>query len=123
MSEVREALVLCGLAELRATGCREFRIGAGDWPLRGFVVQLEQGVRAYVNRCPHLRYPLNYLPHDFLSCDRRYLECKMHGALFEKDSGVCIAGPCLGRRLSPVPSRIEQDLVVVEAQAIAHLLP
>jgi len=116
------AHLLCRLAELRETGCREFRIGEGDWPLRGFVVQLESGVRAYVNRCPHLSYPLNYLPHDFLSYDRRYLQCKMHGALFEKDSGMCVAGPCLGRRLTPVPARVANDDVVVDAQAIAQLL-
>lgn len=122
MNATREHLVLCWLGELRATGCREFRIGEGDWPLRGFVVQLERGVQAYLNRCPHLNYPLNYLPHDFLSHDPRFLECKMHGALFEKDSGLCIAGPCLGRRLTALPARIDQDAVIVDAQAIAHLL-
>jgi nitrite reductase/ring-hydroxylating ferredoxin subunit len=110
------------VGELRATGCREFQIGEGDWPLRGFVVQCQQGVRAYVNRCPHLSYPLNYLPDDFLSYDRRHLQCKMHGALFEKDSGLCIAGPCLGRRLVALPSRLDDDAVVVDPQAIAHLL-
>ncbi len=114
-------VVVCRLAELRGTGCREFRIGEGDWPLRGFVVQCEQGVRAYVNRCPHLSYPLNYLPDEFLSYDRRYLQCTMHGALFEKDSGLCIAGPCLGRRLIALPSRIDADAVVVDAQAIANV--
>jgi nitrite reductase/ring-hydroxylating ferredoxin subunit len=113
--------LLCRLAELRETGCREFRIGAGDWPLRGFVVQLEQGVRAYLNRCPHLGYALNYLPHDFLGYDRRYLLCRMHGALFEKDSGLCIAGPCLGRSLTALPSRIADDAVVIDARAIADL--
>ena len=121
MSEAHEVLLLCRLADLRATGCREFRIGDGDWPLRGFVVQGEQGVRAYLNRCPHLSYPLNYLPDDFLSYDRRYLPCKMHGALFEKDSGLCIAGPCLGRRLVALPLRVDDDAVVVDAQAIVHL--
>jgi nitrite reductase/ring-hydroxylating ferredoxin subunit len=114
-------IVLCRLTELRATGCREFRIGDGDWPLRGFVVQSEQGVRAYLNRCPHLSYPLNCLPDDFLSYDRHYLQCKMHGALFEKDSGLCIAGPCLGRRLVALPLRVDDDAVVVDAQAIVHL--
>ena len=89
--------------------------------MRGFVVQSDQGVRAYLNRCPHLSYPLNYLPDDFLSYDRRFLQCKMHGALFEKDSGLCIAGPCLGRRLVALPLRVDDNAVVVDAQAIVHL--
>lgn len=123
ISAVNGALVvLCRLAELRPTGCREFRIGEGDWPLRGFVVQCQRGVRAYLNRCPHLSYPLNYLADDFLSYDQRYLQCKMHGALFEKDTGLCVAGPCLGRSLIAVPSRVDDDAVVAEPQAIMRLL-
>jgi nitrite reductase/ring-hydroxylating ferredoxin subunit len=122
MSETPKELVLCRVSELRRTGCCEFRAGEGDWPLRGFVVQGEQGVRAYINRCPHLGSPLNYLSDDFLSYDRRYLQCKMHGALFEKDSGLCIAGPCLGRSLLAVPLRLDDDAVVADRQAIAQLL-
>lgn len=107
------ARLLCRLGELAATGCREFRLGAGEWPLRGFVLQTAQGVRAYVNRCPHLDYPLNYLPDEFLTYDRTLVQCTMHGAVFEKDSGLCVGGPCLGRRLHALPIRIEHDCVLL----------
>jgi nitrite reductase/ring-hydroxylating ferredoxin subunit len=122
MSEFSRTHVVCRLDELRQTGCREFRIGEGYWPLRGFVVRVAQTVRAYVNRCPHLGYPLNYLPDDFLSYDRNYLQCKMHGALFEQHSGLCVAGPCLGRSLRALPARVEGERVVIDAGAIADLL-
>ena len=105
--------LLCRLEELPAGGCREFRLGEGDWPLRGFVVSVADGVRAYVNRCAHLTYPLNYLPDEFLTYDRSLIQCSMHGALFEKDTGLCIAGPCLGRRLHQLPVYVQQGCVLL----------
>jgi len=101
------AKLLCRLDELPPGGCREFRLGEGDWPLRGFVVRVPGGVRAYVNRCPHLLYPLNYLPDEFLTYDRLLIHCTMHGARFEKDTGLCVSGPCLGRSLAAVPVRVD----------------
>ena len=109
-------VVLCRLAELRHTGCREFRIGEGDWPLRGFVVQCEQGVRAYVNRCPHLSYPLNYLPNQFLSADGSMIQCHAHGAIFEKSTGYCVAGPCAGHSLVNLPVIVESGYVLLAAE-------
>jgi len=105
------ARLLCRLDEIAPGGCREFRLGAGQWPLRGFVVKVTGGVRAYVNRCAHLRYPLNYLPDEFLTYDRALIECSMHGAVFEKDTGLCVGGPCLGRSLVGLPVRIEAGCV------------
>jgi nitrite reductase/ring-hydroxylating ferredoxin subunit len=106
-------LVLCTLSELAITGCREFRLGGGDWPLRGFVVRAGSEVRAYVNRCPHQLFRMNFLPDDLLTADRRYILCEMHDALFEKDSGLCIAGPCLGRSLWALPIEIDAERVLL----------
>lgn len=115
--------LLCRLDELAPSGCREFRLGVGDWPLRGFVVRVADEVRAYVNRCPHLRYALNYLPDEFLSCDRSLILCAMHGAVFEKQTGLCVSGPCLGHSLVALPVRIEADRVLlgqdVDVEALA----
>jgi nitrite reductase/ring-hydroxylating ferredoxin subunit len=108
-------LQLCTVAELVATGCREFCLGGGDWPLRGFVVRAGESVRAYVNRCPHQLYRLSFLPDDLLTDDRRYILCAMHDALFEKDTGLCISGPCLGRSLSALPIEIESGRVLLAA--------
>jgi len=109
--------VLCRLHELAVDGCRGFKLGTGDWPLRGFVVRVSDGVRAYVNRCAHLDYPLNYLPHEFLSHDRRMIQCYVHGALFEKASGLCVAGPCAGLSLFALPVRIVGDYILLREEA------
>lgn len=116
------ARLLCRLDRLPPGGCCEFRIGAGDWPLRGFVVRVPDGVRAYLNRCAHLHYPLNDLPDEFLTYDRRFIQCRMHGACFEKDTGLCISGPCLGRSLVALPVCVDgQDVWLADEADIAAL--
>ncbi len=114
--------VLCKVAELDATGCKEFRLGAGEWPMRGFVVRTAEGIRAYVNRCAHLAYPLNYLEDFFFSYDGRHIECFVHGALFEKHSGLCIAGPCMGQSLAKIPIVIEAGEVALAPEVDADAL-
>jgi nitrite reductase/ring-hydroxylating ferredoxin subunit len=107
--------VVCTLAELGDPGSRAFTVGAGDWPLKGFVVRRGPEVHAYVNRCPHAGHPLNLLPHDFLTLDRSLLLCRSHGALFEIATGRCIAGPCAGRELRRVPIEIVGGCVLLAA--------
>jgi nitrite reductase/ring-hydroxylating ferredoxin subunit len=109
--------VVCRLADLEAHGACAFTIGAGDWPLRGFVVLCGSGVRGYVNRCPHAGHPLDLLPHRFLTPDRAMILCSSHGALFEKDAGLCLAGPCAGQQLRPVPLELVGDVVLIAAAA------
>ena len=92
--EIDTTRVLCSLAELEATGSHGFAVGEGDWPLRGFVVRTSSGVAAYVNYCPHAGHPLNMRPNRFLTPDGSLILCCSHGALFARDDGLCIAGPC-----------------------------
>ncbi len=108
--------VLCTLREL-GDGSRGFTIGGGDWPLRGFVVSSAAGPRAFVNWCPHAGHRLEPEPHRFLTSDGALILCASHGALFERDEGLCIAGPCAGKRLVAVPVRIEGDYVLLADEA------
>ena len=105
--------VVCRLTDLEPHGARAFTVGGGDWPLRGFVVRSGNAVRGYVNRCPHAGHPLNLLPHRFLTADGTLILCSSHGALFEKSSGYCVAGPCAGRSLTPVALEIRSGLVLL----------
>ena len=105
--------VLCSLAELEPTGSRGFSVGEGDWPLRGFVVKTAPAVAAYVNYCPHAGHPLNMRPNRFLTPDGSLLLCCSHGALFARDNGLCIAGPCQGQKLTPIPVEVMSGYVLL----------
>jgi nitrite reductase/ring-hydroxylating ferredoxin subunit len=106
-------VVVCSLAELPDPGAKGFTVGTGDWPLRGFVVRRGAQAFAYVNRCPHARFPLNWQPDQFFAPDSEYLMCRMHGALFQVEDGLCVAGPCLGQALRSLPIEIRDGLVVL----------
>jgi nitrite reductase/ring-hydroxylating ferredoxin subunit len=106
--------VICRLDELADPGSRAFSIGEGDWPLRGFLIRQGDAVFAYVNTCPHAGHPLNWHPHEFLTLDRTLIQCVSHGAVFAIDSGECVAGPCVGKTLRTLPTRIENGQVMFE---------
>ncbi len=95
--------VICRLADIESPGSRGFTVGAGDWPLRGLVVRVGDEVHGYVNHCPHA----------VLTPDNALILCSSHGALFDKLTGYCIAGPCAGRSLRPVPLTVEAGFVML----------
>jgi nitrite reductase/ring-hydroxylating ferredoxin subunit len=99
--------------ELDDPGCREFRIGDGDWPFKGFVVRQGADVFAYQNYCMHVGHPLNWKPDSFLTRDRTNIMCSSHGAIYEIATGLCISGPCLGKSLRAMPVEIRDGVVFV----------
>ena len=104
---------VCPLDTLADPGSREFEAGEGDWPFRGFVVRRGQGVWAYRNFCAHAGHPLNWKPHAFLTRDGAHIICASHGALYEPDTGLCVAGPCPGKTLRALPVEIRDGEVWV----------
>jgi nitrite reductase/ring-hydroxylating ferredoxin subunit len=126
MSEPRQIdveRVICRLEDLEPTGARGFAIGGGDWPLRGFIVRVSKEVRGYLNSCPHAGHPLNLRPHRFLTPDSGMILCSSHGALFEKLTGLCVAGPCAGKFLRPLPIEVHGGFVMLAADADAPAAP
>ena len=111
-AEFREVLV-GDLSDLNDPDCREFKIGAGDWPLRGFVVRRGNKVYAYQNFCMHAGHPLNYKPDSFLTKDGSRIICASHGALYEIESGVCVAGPCPGKKLRGIAVEVRDGKIFV----------
>jgi len=82
---------------------REFILAETEWPLTGILVRVGDAVHAYLNRCPHALRQLNFRPDGFLSPDGTLIQCSSHGALFEKDTGLCVGGPCVGESLRRLP--------------------
>lgn len=99
--------------ELDDPGCREFQIGDGDWPFRGFVVRRGDAVFAYQNYCVHVGHPLNWMPDRFLTKDKSAIICASHGATYEIDTGRCFAGPGTGRVLRRVETDVRDGIIYV----------
>jgi len=118
--------VVCRLSEIEG-GARGFSIGGSDWPLRILVVRVANTVRGYLNRCPHAGHPLDLRPQHFLTADGTLILCSSHGALFEKPTGYCVAGPCAGRSLIPVPLEVKCGVVLladgVSVDALSRAVP
>ncbi len=103
---------LCHRDAVGPAGTREVRLGGGDWPLRVIVVRNGGRYSAFRNRCPHAGTALNLKPHTFLNRDGSALVCNTHGALFDRDSGACLAGPCAGRALTAYAVEVDSDGVL-----------
>jgi nitrite reductase/ring-hydroxylating ferredoxin subunit len=99
------------LKDLPDGATRGLILGEGEWPLRAFLVRVGEDVHAYVNRCPHAGRQLNFLPDRFLTPDGALIQCLAHGAQFEKATGECVAGPCVGEHLTRIPVVIEEGVV------------
>jgi len=106
-------VVVCRFDDLDDPGSKEFRIGAGDWPFKGFVVRRGDKVFAYQNYCMHVGHPLNWKPDRFLTGDGGQIICASHGALYQIESGVCVSGPCPGKKLRAVEVEVRAGDVVV----------
>jgi nitrite reductase/ring-hydroxylating ferredoxin subunit len=115
--ESARTVQICSVDELSDPGAREFKIEREQWPLYGFVVRKADVIAAYVNRCPHAGHPLNLRPDRFFTPDETLLICSSHGALFEAESGKCVAGPCAGKSLTKIPIRIAEDTILLDASA------
>ena len=72
-------------------------------------------VSAFINRCPHARWPLDLFDGRFLFTPEGALMCAAHAALFDPLSGRCLGGPGQGQSLTPITFRIEDDCVIFPA--------
>lgn len=100
---------LCPITTLPSSGARGFELQSQSV----FVVTQPDTLRVFVNRCPHLGTPLEFMPDQFLSHDGAWIQCSTHGALFDKTQGLCVHGPCSGQTLTVCEHLIEEDALYV----------
>jgi nitrite reductase/ring-hydroxylating ferredoxin subunit len=106
----------CPTSDLPPGRTLKFAVAWGGRAVEGFIVNHDGAYGAYVNRCPHAGTTLDLWPNEFLSEDGRSLICATHGAVFAPATGACIAGPCAGDGLTPLPVRVDGDVLVVSGR-------
>jgi nitrite reductase/ring-hydroxylating ferredoxin subunit len=108
---IYEMAVIARVADIGDPGSREFLVVGGDSSMRGFLVRKGDQVFAYVNRCPHTGSPLNRSPDGFLGSNNQLIMCRSHGAMFEIESGICVAGICSGQSLQKLPIHARDGVI------------
>jgi nitrite reductase/ring-hydroxylating ferredoxin subunit len=102
---------LCDIETLPAGSSRGFALQAASC----FVVKSHQGeIHVYVNSCPHLGVELEWVADQFLDAEGQLIQCATHGALFQIETGLCVAGPCLGQYLQAIPFTICNGIVEID---------
>jgi len=104
---------VCCLADLPEGGSRGFTLTSGNVCEDIFLVRKHGRVSAYRNSCPHTGGPLDWVPDRFLNLDGDLIQCATHDALFRIEDGVCVTGPCVGSRLTPLQVEISNEDVCV----------
>lgn len=107
-----QTVELCQLTDIDDGGCKEF------YPDGAAIFALRRGEQVFVyrNSCPHTGMPLNWQPDQFLDLDKRYIQCAIHAAVFEPETGLCVAGPCSGQALQTVDHQIVQGTVFIQLE-------
>lgn len=79
-------------------------------PREALVVLDQTGCpRAYLNLCRHLPIPLDGGSREFWNEEHTHLMCGTHGALYRLQDGLCVEGPCEGKRLLELEIRPHGD--------------
>ncbi len=98
MSGVR----LCALDDLDENDSAAFSADIEGVNTALMVIRQLENVYAYVNSCPHIGTPLDFMPGQFLTLEKDLILCSTHGALFRIEDGECVHGPCIGKHLKPL---------------------
>ena len=106
---------LCRVDDIAEPGAKGFTFDVDGSKREVFVVRRLGHLFAYENACPHIGTPLDFMPDQFLTRDRKHLLCSTHGALFEIATGLCIHGPCKGRSLRVLPVALRDGMIVLTA--------
>jgi nitrite reductase/ring-hydroxylating ferredoxin subunit len=103
---------LCAVADLTGELPHVVRF---SYYASAILVKVDGAVIGYSNICPHMGVELDWEPRRLVSPDGRHLRCTVHGALFRREDGLCVWGPCDGKRLTAFPVVVRDGQVYADA--------
>ena len=107
------AQVLCDVEDIPDGTGKGLTLNELGEPRDIFVVREGTVVNAYVNSCPHVGTPLDWVTDKFMDPSGGYIMCATHGALFQITDGACIVGPCAGARLQRMPVIVRDGKILL----------
>jgi len=100
---------LCKKSEFDNQDCKGLSLSDKKEDQDIFIVKRSGQYYAYDNRCPHTGASLNWQPDVFMDYDNFYIQCSIHAARFEVESGFCVWGPCANQSLRKREIKIVGD--------------
>lgn len=107
-------LVAVSKKGFRESSCRSFRYRIRGELFQGVVVHYLGKFYAYENLCKHLPVSLDAGDGEFMSPDQTNLQCHMHGAIYEINTGLCTGGPCVGASLNRLEVTEDETQLIVK---------
>ena len=105
-------MVVARVGEVAPGQTKKFVLRCHEGEDECFVVNHRGTLYAYVNRCCHVPMTMDWIDNQFLTEEKRYIQCATHGACYEPETGECVWGPPLGKLLTPVRLVIRGQEVV-----------
>lgn len=105
---------LCPIDGVENGKARNFVLQMRAGRFHGFVIRDGDHVAGYIDQCPHAGLPLAQKLDDYLTPSGEFIACSWHGAIFSKDTGLCVGGPCAGQSLSKWPVRVDEGWIVTD---------
>jgi len=108
--------MICTSSELADAGrAVRFDLQGSEGPVPCFAIRFQGRAHAYVNHCPHRGTELDWNPGEVFGESGLYLTCATHGAMFNPETGLCLAGPCVGQRLQALPLEEQDGVIIINA--------
>lgn len=115
-----ELFAVCATYEVDDGDARGFVLARLDadgtsrpWPI--LISRKANSFHGFENACPHQGARLDSVTGEFLDKDGHFLACGRHGARFDLETGQCVAGPCQGKALTPIPLVIDDgDICLID---------
>lgn len=98
---------ICATADVPERGVKS--VDLDGFPI--LLVPTPDGLRAYVNACPHQFLPLDWRSASILSEDGTVLRCSNHDAGFDAETGEGLDGFGQGCALDPIPIVVAGDAI------------
>lgn len=105
--------LLCAVDEISENSSKSFHISKNDQEIALFITKRNNQLFAYRNHCPHTGAPLNWQPDRFMDREGEYIQCSIHGAKFEVETGRCVWGPCASQHLIEIVITIEDGCIYI----------
>lgn len=112
--EINHTRGLCRIEEIPDGEARGFSVEV-DYSseyIDIFIVRKGTRLYGYINSCPHSHWPLELVEDQFMTLDKKNIQCVNHGAWFEISTGRCLGGPCKGKFLDQYPVTIIDGWIV-----------